>query len=310
MELHPLSELPHPLIAKARESFPHAGAEDNFVGQVRGSTHLRLLEIKAAQWRGGVWRDESTGVHWLVVAGLAKGGHRDWDDFYGRVARENEADTTRHWLPSDEDRKLLKQETAARLMTEWKLMVQQQLRDALVLVQGGGVTRLELPHPVPASEPGVMASVMIHIKPFRETDYKADEIVVEIAVARDFEGRKLAWDLTNHILAVLSPPDQDWDVLKTTYSNIQEPGYFGMRLSELNVLVARNELAQSEPGRMAHVAHRKHLAGSTIDGHAVRGLCGVFFVPTQDHDNLPVCKECELRLQEVAGRKAKTADLL
>src|SRR6185437_12319775 len=79
--LHPLSELPHPIVTKAMESFGPEAANDNHVGPIAASTQLRLMEVKTGQWRGGVWKDPGTGVHWLVVAGLAKGGHiLRWQD--------------------------------------------------------------------------------------------------------------------------------------------------------------------------------------------------------------------------------------
>lgn len=59
------------------------------------------------------------------------------------------------------------------------------------------------------------------------------------------------------------------------------------------LLVAGHELAEFEPGRYSHYAHRTHLAGSTIEGKAVRAICGVFFVPTQDHEALPICANCQ-----------------
>lgn len=43
-ELHPLSELPHPIIAKAVGSFGADPADDNFVGAIASSTRVRLLE--------------------------------------------------------------------------------------------------------------------------------------------------------------------------------------------------------------------------------------------------------------------------
>ena len=130
-ELHPLSELPHPIIAKATESFSHDATTDNYVGLIASSTSLRLMEIKAGQWRGGVWLDEQTGVHWLVVAGLAKGDHEDHDDFYRRIQREIRHGELSGWLPGEDDTRLLKRETAARVLTVWELGVQKRLLDVL-----------------------------------------------------------------------------------------------------------------------------------------------------------------------------------
>jgi hypothetical protein len=77
-----------------------------------------------------VWADPETGVHWLVVAGLAKGNHEDHDDFYVRVQADNAGSAPRRWLPTDLDQRLLKRATAARLMTEWELAVQVQVLEA------------------------------------------------------------------------------------------------------------------------------------------------------------------------------------
>jgi hypothetical protein len=100
-QLHPLSELPHPIIAKAAAAFAHASDVDNFVGSIASSTQLRLFEIKAGKWRGGVWQDAETAVNWLVVAGLAKGEHQDHDDFYVRVKKANDTHGTDAWMPTD-----------------------------------------------------------------------------------------------------------------------------------------------------------------------------------------------------------------
>lgn len=118
-ELHPLSELPHPIISKARESFGNDAADDNYVGPISSTSDIHLLEIKQSQWRGGVWQDANTGVCWLVTAGLAKGGHLDHDDFYQRLRRAVENGGLHHLLPTDADIRLLKRETAARLRTDW-----------------------------------------------------------------------------------------------------------------------------------------------------------------------------------------------
>lgn len=296
-ELHPLSELPHPIIAKAVESFGADPGDDNFVGPIASSTELRLREIKIAQWRGGVWEDPDTGVCWLVVAGLAKGDHQDHDDFYQRVERETNGGNAKQWLPTADDARLLKQETAARLLTEWELDLQAQVLAALREVDRGGSTRFDVTHPI--ADQGPMATLNLEVAAVRESGYEADEIELEIAVAPRFAGSQLAWQLTIRALISLSPPEQGWDRYKDCYTNIAEPGAWTARAAQLADLVERHELAQSEPGRHSHYTHRQHLAGSTIEGRGVRALCGVFLVPTQDHAALPQCPECESRHAEL-----------
>lgn len=106
-----------------------------------------MLEIKSGQWRGGVWVDPATGVCWLVAAGLAKGNHTDRDDFYERVKRADESGEIDRWLPTDDDRRQLKRETAAKLMINWELDIQHQVLEALRAISSEGTTTFALPHP-------------------------------------------------------------------------------------------------------------------------------------------------------------------
>lgn len=296
-ELHPLSELPHPIIAKAVDSFGASSADDNYVGPIASATQVRLLEIKSSQWRGGVWEDPDTGVCWLVVAGLAKGGHQDRDDFYNRVERENASRGPTRWLPTEQDERLLKQETAARLRTMWELEAQRLVHDALRAIHAGGTQLIDIPHPV--LDQGAFAHINLTVNIAREDGYDADEVELEIVPEDRYAGSALLWQLTIRLLISINPPEQSWDRFGNTYSNIAEPGAWAKRVDELGTLVDANELASSEVGTTSHYTHRQHLAGRTINGNAVRALCGSYFVPTQDHDSMPECPACAERLAEL-----------
>lgn len=296
-ELHPLSELPHPIVTKAVDSFGASAADDNYVGPIASATRLRLLEIKNSQWRGGVWEDPEAGVCWLVVAGLAKGGHQDRDDFYKMIERENESGDPTSWLPTEQDQRLLKQETAARIRTEWELQTQRLVLDALRVIHAGGTRRIEITHPVPGK--GTFAHVDLTVAAVREAAYEADEVELEIVPADRYAGSALLWQLTIRVLISINPPEQGWDRFDNTYSNIGEPGAWTKRVDEIDALLAANELAVSEPGSTSHYTHRQHLAGRTINGDAVRALCGAYFVPTQDHGSMPECPICADRLAEL-----------
>lgn len=296
-ELHPLSELPHPILAKAVDSFGASAADDNYVGPIASATRVRLLEIKNSQWRGGVWEDPESHVCWLVVAGLAKGGHQDRDDFYKRIQRENESGDPTSWLPTEQDNRLLKQETAARIRTEWELEVQALLLDALRVIHAGGTHRIDIGHPVPGK--GAFARIDLTVAAVRDDEYEADEVELAIVPDDRYAGSALLWQLTIRVLISINPPEQGWDRFDNTYSNIGEPGAWTKRVDELAALVAAHELALSEPGAISHYTHRQHLAGRTINGDAVRALCGAYFVPTQDHDSMPECPTCADRLAEL-----------
>jgi hypothetical protein len=289
--LHPLSELPHPIVAKAVESFGVDPNDDNHAGAIKSSTEIPLLEIKNPQWRGGVWKDTDDGVCWLLVAGLAKGDHEDRDDFYRRVARENDSGGSTKWLPTEEDRRLLKQETAARLTLEWELSLQQQALEALEAIHTGGSSRFVVPHPSP-KQPRDLAEVELTVDPVRDSDIDTDDVVLEV---RPRPGATYSWvtKLELRMLISINPPEQGWDTSGNhVFSNMGGPGAWTERIVELRALCEANELAVSEPGTASHYTHRAGLFGSTIDGRAVRALCGVYFVPTQDHKQLPQCDTC------------------
>lgn len=77
------------------------------------------------------------------------------------------------------------------------------------------------------------------------------------------------------------------------FSNLGEPGVWGSRIQTLSEAVEAKQLLFSEPGKFSHYTHRKHLAGKTVEGSGVRSMCGVYFVPSQDHGALPTCSTCE-----------------
>lgn len=295
--LHPLSGLPHPIIEKAAESVGPDPDQDNFVGPIHSSTRLPLLEVKQGQWRGGIWRDDESGVHWLVVAGLAKGNHLDRDDFYERIDRENKSGQTARWLPTDQDVRLLRQETAARIRTSWELGIQQRCGQALRAAADGVAQRFEIVHPV-ASQ-GVMAQVEISITEVRDDEIPSDEVVVDVRPRSELAGSNLHWGLIIRLLRSIDPPEQSWDRYQDTFSTIGEPGAWKLRAAELARLTRTGELAQSTPGKESHYAHRKDLTECTLSGRAVRSLCGIYFVPTQDHQGLPECLHCQERLAEL-----------
>jgi hypothetical protein len=208
-----------------------------------------------------------------------------------RVQANNEGGAPRRWLPTDPDQRLLKQETAARLITQWELSIQVLVLDALRKTHAGGTERFTIDHPIP--EKGLIATLTLTIDPVREPDYSSDDIVVEIDPVPKYAGQHLLWQLTIRVLTALSPPEQDWDRLGDTFSNITEPGSWTTRVTELEKYAHRHQLAASKPGQHSHYTHRGHIAGSTIEGSSMRALCGAYFVPCQDHTDMPVCPECQ-----------------
>lgn len=292
-ELHPLPHLPHPIVQKAAETFGEIAEEDNPVGVIRSYTRETLWEIKQAQWRGGVWIDESTGVCWLVVAGLAKGDHLDFDDFYQVVERENSNDDSSRWLPTDQDRSLLKQETAARLLREWELEIQRRVWKSLEELRDGGETRITIG--LPHSPQERMADVSITVSSSDNSsvvsgDQAIDDVFVEFFPTNEHYTSNLFWRLVVRVLTSIEPPEIGWDSLgEHYYGNMVGRDTWNERLETLSGLVEQQILANSVPDDSSHYAHRKSLVDRLVEGKAVRTLCGVYFVQTQDPEKLEVC---------------------
>ena len=218
--------------------------------------------------------------------GLAKGGHQDRDDFYKRIEREESSGDPALWLPTSRDERLLKQETAARIRTEWELAVQRAVLEALRVVHAGGTHRIEVSHPVPGRSH--FASVDLTVAAVREDGYEADEIELEVIPERRYAGSALLWQLSVRALISVSPPEQGWDRFGNTYSNIGEPG------------LGPRELTISTPS-LSH-AWRYRNQGRPVTtptdapaGRSIGEQCARFVALTSchaGHDSLPACPTC------------------
>lgn len=293
--LSPLSDLPHPIIQKASECFGDNASDDNYVGLIASATSIRLHEIKTGQWRGGVWIDPDTDNCWLVVAGLAKGNHKDHDDFYKRVERADASNELVRRLPTDEDRQVLKRERASVILADWELDIQQQVLQGLEQIMNSGSVSLDVT--VPGNASGDLARFSLTMAHIQEPDYDREEFVLEADIFDGFVGSHLAWQATLRVLITVCPPEGEWDRFGDTYSTISEPGFLRARISELENLSARGELAESIPNDKSHFTHVKSLADSMVEGRGVRSLCGIYFVPMRDHESLPRCATCADRYE-------------
>lgn len=296
-DIQPLNALDHPILQKASSSFTDDPTDDSFVGPIASVTSAHLLEIRSGQWRAGVMVDGD--ACWVVAAGLAKGGHKDRDDFYESLARQEKNGTIHSLLPSQEDRDALKRERASALIGTWQLEVQSLLLDVMHTVEQGGTADVVIPSPIPTtSSGGHFASITIEVA-LPEDDYPHEDVVLEFTFADRWKSSQLRWHLTVQVLATLHPPEEGWDRLDETYSNILEPGTLASRSREVRALQDRGEIATSTPTSHAHYTHRKDLAQKTVDGAAVRAFCGAYFVPRRDPADLAICPRCQSLHSEI-----------
>lgn len=294
----PLSALPHPILLKAADSFGDDPTQDSFVGTISCVNSETLLEIKQGQWRAGVWIDDD--ACWVVTAGLAKGDHKDRDDFYKRLERLEASGRVEDLLPGSRDRDLLKKERAHALITSWQLRNQEFIIESLESVLKGGVAAFPIESPLPdSSADDVFASVELTVTINDEPDDCYEDVVVELTFADRWKASALAWPFTTQLLAAISPPEQGWDVAGGIFSNLLEVGSLSARLAQLRDLSSRHEVGTSAPGGKAHYAHKRNLAEKAVDGRAARAICGVYFVPRRDAESLKICPACSALIKEI-----------
>ncbi|NMA75925.1 MAG: DUF3039 domain-containing protein [Actinomycetales bacterium] len=288
--VQPLNALDHPILQKASSCFTEDPADDSFVGSIASVSSAQLLEIKSGQWRAGVVVDND--ACWVVAAGLAKGGHKDRDDFYKSLERHEENGTIGSLLPSQEDRDILKKERASAIVQMWQLEVQSLLLGAMQVVAHGGDVDVKIPSPDPQAADGeIFAQISLDVA-LPEDDYPHEDITLEFSFAERWMNSQLSWHLTVQVLATVSPPEVGWDLTGGVYSNLLEPGALAHRVCEVKALHTRGEIAKTAAGTLAHYTHRKNLAQRSVDGMAVLALCGTYFVPRTDPDALEVCPAC------------------
>lgn len=291
-DIHPFSAVEHPIVAKCADSLTDDPSSDGTMQLIVSSGSLRLLEVRMSQWRAGVWTDPGTGVRWIVAAGLAKGNHTDHDDFYERLKVRVDSGGGESLLPTFEDQELLRIETVARLLLAWELNLQYQVKQALLQVVQGDSYRFTIEHPVRKQAMGEVEFV-------HEVMEDCSELVVEFILSNAHQNSELGWMAITRILNASYPPMQGWDRTGTIFSVMGEAGFLVPQIAALEEAGDIQLLVEAEPGESSHYTHRRHLADRTIFGKSVRSLCGVYFVPMQDHERFPECPSCAEKMNYV-----------
>jgi hypothetical protein len=296
----PLTSLDHPILSKAAECFGEDPGQDSPEGLIRALVDERFYEVKVNQWRAAVWIDAEN-VCWVVAAGLAKGDHKDREDFYQRMQRLEAGPGVSGLLPSSEDADLWKQELAHALLTDWHLGNQHAIASALRSIETGGTTRLTVHAPRSAVEKGrhrILAEVDMEVARFDEPGYRAEEVVLTVHEQGDWKGSPLANAFTLSLLACVHPPETDWDAAFGSYSNIVEVGTLSRRVDELLAMTVSGKRATPQMVSEAHYVHHRDLSRRMVEGQAARSICGIYFVPSRDPEGLPVCAECNAAYRE------------
>lgn len=283
----PVPGLGHPLV----QYFTRLSRDGDVTQEnISGLKDPPWWKVKSGRWRGAAWEDPHTRQVWLCAAGLRREGERD--DFYRRfMHRANTAGAS--LLPTDEDRRLLRREQLDATMQSWASQVSVLTVTALRSAVGS---------------PGVAQAFTVPTlnghDPLIEVDIEVDdadscyEIFVTTRVA-DWSQQRLAGQAELIMLCAICPIEQRWDTSPTRqgqrYSVITDRRGLLHMLSDAEQF--RGVRRPSIPGPQSHYTPKGDLTRRTIEGSAVQALCGVWFVPRQDHLDREVCGECTLVYQ-------------
>lgn len=289
----------HPLVAGFRASF-----ESDSAGirreSISGLSDPHWWKQKVSRWRGAATDAEVVGVGeaWLCAGGLRAAGESR--DFYKSFMKGIETAGAERYLPALEDRRVQRVEQKLARVDAWT----EQLRvSVLVCISEASEARESVLLHVPAPSPEPVAEVLAHLSFEVHREVGEGEELVELFMQvsdQDHARPSLVQLLIDTAQSVVEPVVDAWRVLPgvgtsqiwltlisvETLRNAREvrsSGAVPVRLRESRLRL----------GVQAHYTQKDGIVSATVEGDAVRGLCGRWFVPTSNPDSLPVCPSCK-----------------
>ena len=287
---HELHRLDHPLIHKAAEDFTVESSLDADIKR-EGISDLKnpmWWKVKIGRWRGAVYQDES-GQAWLVAGGYRRG--KEATDFYQWFMAEVKAHGPEQFLPTTDDRRRLSDELAEARFIEWEHRLQADARDLTARARLEGLLEYEIVDP----DGDALGTFSVAYTEEVIDDDVVGDAYFEFICSDWAQLELLTWAETVMCLAI-DPHEQTWRPTNVPsgrgYSLVMDAAETG----EFFRAVQGPPLdpGVSVPGAHAHWTHRGRLTEATILGEAVKGLCGRWFVPRQDHEHLEHCRQCEI----------------
>lgn len=293
-----LPDTQHPLVAWVAHQFAEEGDDEDISRTgISAVKHPKFYKARTGRrWRGAVYVDPATGQAWLVAAGYRRDGEAD--DFYDRFAADVNANGADTYLPSDDDRAVLRVEEAKARIADWKTDVAVAVFETVAAaaeIQDGKASVL-LPGLDIEGNVGEL-SLELTWDPSLGVDEQGDPLVeVDIAIHdwSDTEAERL---LTVTVCSAVAPSEDSWDAVPIrglTHLIAQVPQ---ARLADIRQSVALGDLPTAPPGEIrqtthSHMVPKRNIARAIVNGEAVVAICGATFVPRRDPTGLDVCPAC------------------
>ncbi len=304
-----LTELGHPIIRAGHSLTRDADSANGF--QIHNLTHGNLFptlwrELKTGQWRGLITQQDKEGQWWLILAGLER--ENDHTDIYKQIRDLGKDDITALY-PTEDDLTLLNLETAHQSQSDWELRC---IDSFLQLMSRAFVEREKVrtglpPHP---SHVGARMDVEIEIDVVSDIDNpesSPSEVLLSIELG-DWTDSVLLRQLVPLLLNAVDPVLENWDstidsglhmmfALLTTASSLKN--VIGPPKTYNGNGVASMTTGDRLSISMAHYLPARAMADAHVHGTPLKALCGQWFVPTKNPDNLKTCPQCDTQLQSL-----------
>lgn len=288
----------HPLVRSFSASF-ESGSTEVRRESISGLTAPRWWKQKVARWRGAATDAAmlGDGEVWLCAGGLRAAG--DDRDFYRSFTSQIATGGANQFLPDQHDRRLQRIEAKIARREAWSKQIQ---LSALICLEHAYSGKNPVPLHVPAPSPNRVETPLLHLE-FDVAEEAADgEEIIEFQLrvsSQDVSKPSLVEEAVNSIREVVEPVVEKWRLLPglgndLIWSTIVSRDAISTAVSAVELGELPDSIAASgfHFAVRAHYAETNALVDATVDGDAVRGLCGTWFVPTANPDGLDVCPVC------------------
>ena len=309
-----LNKLSHPLLRHFEATYSQ-GFSATTAESISGLSAPHWWKQKTQQWRGAATNhsiiydkyptlgDETM---WLCAAGLRRDGDRS--DFYKKFMADVRRQGPETFLPSGEDFTYHEIDEKCSVFDSWKLQLHCGTLILLSesLVRKGATKSFEIVKVSRFDDRHVIGKLELSVE-IVHVDNKALYEAFLVARVQDRAFIKEVDVACQIARAALQRSAEEWS--PTPFG---EDSFAFSALIEPEALAASKELAEtgtlsedSHPGELrlgirAHYTHKDGIVDAEVDGYAVQSLCGHWFVPTRNPENLEVCADCQTTLDGFA----------
>lgn len=309
----PLSQIEHPLIAKANRLLSMS-ADELMALKISAVRDRLWYRVKIEQFRGAAHID-ANGVLWLCAAGFRRDGDRD--DFYKSFERLC-VNGSEIFLPTESDQKRLRLELLLEFEQRRLASLRERVIEAVVTAfRDRRTVAVELPTDLDESRQEFRSTAMLQVDISDNGPDYPNDLTISIEII-NYTGPKFEDVLLEVQDAMPGISRSDWDVVPDMNSS-QVPSWWVVVPERWIEAVCADYVIRGAPamavdppdltdgsGVWCHIVMKEGLTEAVVVGCTVRALCGRTFHPVRDPDGRDACPACvaaHARIQEIEAAR-------